>query len=239
MRIPSPFVAFAGFALLASAWSVPAMARTLRVDPVLIEIDGHRRTASVTVTNGEDVPVTIRTHALTWRQEGGDNHYERTSDLILSPPVFTIAANATQVIRIGERRPSNIGKAYRLIVEEVPEASPGGGIRVALRLDLPFFVNIVASDSSRLVWRVARRPDGNWVVEARNPGTGYVRIDHSTATSATGLEFGDDIFFGTLLPNGVRRWLIGRDPEVVDRARLQRIFEGDQVAPSRTALDPR
>ena len=111
--------------------AAPALAGTLQINPVLLEVDASRRTALVTLRNVESEPVTIRSYALAWNQEGGEDAYAETSALIVSPPIFTIPAGGTQLVRIGLRSPAAARQAYRLIIEEVPEARPAEGIRVA------------------------------------------------------------------------------------------------------------
>lgn len=208
----------------ALAWAaVPAAAGTLQVNPVLLEIDGQRRTATLTVRNVEDVPVAIRAYALAWRQADGEDVYEETAAVIVSPPVFTIPPGGTQLVRVGLRSPSPAPQAYRLIVEEVPEAAPAQGIRVALRLNLPLYAGVAAGSVEALRWTAVRAADGIWTVEAVNPGRGYVRLDPARAEAATGIRFGDHVAFGTVLPGATRRWQVGRELDVVDRPRFARI----------------
>jgi fimbrial chaperone protein len=224
MRRIIPLAAYAAMTLTAAAGFAPAAAGTLQVNPVLVEIGGARRTGSVTVRNEEDVPVTIRAYPLAWRQDGGEDRYDETAELIVSPPVFTIAPHATQTVRAGARRPSPAPRAYRLIIEEVPEAAPpGSGIRVALRLNLPLYANLAAGRPADLSWRAYRQGDGQWAIEARNNGAGWVRVEQALAEAATGLRLEDGFSFGTVLPGGARRWLVGADPRIGDRARFQQI----------------
>src|SRR5688572_3843038 len=115
MRLISPLVAFAGLAFLWTTWSAPASAGKLQVNPVLVELSADRRTGSITIRNEESEPVTIRAYSLAWSQAGGENVYQETTDVIVSPPVIVLAPGATQVIRVGLRNPGAAGKAYRLI----------------------------------------------------------------------------------------------------------------------------
>jgi fimbrial chaperone protein len=234
MRRIIPLAACAALTMTAAAGLAPAAAGTLQVNPVLVEISGARRTASVTVRNEENVPVTIRAYPLAWRQDGGEDHYDETPELIVSPPVFTIAPHATQTVRVGARRPSAAPRPYRLIIEEVPEAAPpGSGIRVALRLNLPLYANLAPGAPADLVWRAYRRTDGAWAIEARNNGTGWVRVEQAAAEAATGLRLTEGFSFGTVLPGSARRWLVGADPRIGDRARFQQINRtADHGAPS-------
>lgn len=210
-------------AACAAAWSAPALAGTLQVNPVLVEIGTDRRTATVTVRNQESVPVTIRAYPLAWRQADGEDLYDETMAIIVSPPVATIAPGAAQLVRVGLRQPSSTGQAYRLVIEEVPEAAPGGGVKVALRLNLPLYAMMPAGEASRLRWSAQPRPRGGWLVEAANPGPGYVRLGGAEARAATGLAFDEGLGFGTVLPGAVRRWPIDGDVRVADPARLRLI----------------
>lgn len=212
--------ALAAGALFAAA---PAAAGTLQVDPIRLEIDAGRRTATLRVRNQEQVPVTIRAYPLDWRQEGGEDRYEETDAVIVSPPIFTIPAGATQIVRVGLRTPSAEARAYRLIIEEVPQASPGGGVRVALRLNLPLFANLAAGEQSEIAWSASRGADGRWTVEASNGGSRYVRIEPEAAKAATGIDFDAAFAFGVVLPRSSRRWTIAAEPALLDRARFDAI----------------
>lgn len=214
----------------ALAWTPsPVSAGTLQVNPVLLEVDAGRRSATLTVRNHEDVRVTIRAYALAWRQAGGEDVYEETAAAIVSPPIFTIPPGGTQLVRVGLRSPSSAPQAYRLIVEEVPEAAPDGGIRVALRLNLPFYANVPAGRLDALRWSASRGSEG-WTIEAANAGNGYVRLDPAAAEAATGIRFADTVAFGTVLPGGTRRWAVGTDPQVVDPGRFERISRRETAA---------
>ena len=178
----------------------PALAGTLQIDPIRLEINAGRRTATLRVRNQEQAPVAIRAYALTWTQENGEDRYEETSAVIVSPPIFTIPAGGTQLIRVGLRNPSAGSRAYRLMVEEVPQASPGGGVRVALRLNLPLFVSMTQGTAAELGWSASRGADGRWTVEASNRGRNYVRIEPAAAAAATGLDFAANVNLGVVLP---------------------------------------
>lgn len=223
MRRTFPLAACAALTLTAAVGLPPAAAGTLQVNPVLVEIGAARRTGSVTVHNVEDAPVTIRAYPLSWRQDGGEDHYDETDAVIVSPPVFTIPPGGTQIVRVGLRRPSAAPQPYRLMIEEIPEAQQGGGIRVALRLNLPLYSGVAQGVPGDLRWHASRQSDGQWTIEARNGGAGWIRVDARTAEAATGIRFEDGFAFGTVLPGGARRWPVGANPRIGDRARFQQI----------------
>lgn len=232
MRRILPLFVHVGLTFGAAAGLSPAAAGTLTVNPVLIEIGTAHRAGSVTVQNVENVPVTIRAYPLSWNQVDGQDHYEDTSAVIVSPPVFTIPAGGTQIVRVGLRQASPAPQTYRLIIEEVPAAQAGGGIRVALRLNLPLYSNLPGGPQTDLAWSAVRGNDGQWSLEAHNNGAGWVRIDAAAARRATGIAFEDGFGFGTVLPGATRRWAIGTTPHIGDVTRFQQIGSGNDGADS-------
>lgn len=234
----STYLARVAACLALTALPTPAPAGSLQVDPIRLEIDSGRRTATLRVRNQEAQPVTIRAYALTWTQADGDDRYEETASVIVSPPIFTIAGGATQLIRIGLRpQASQAPAAYRLMVEEVPQAAPNGGVQVALRLNIPLFALIAPGEATDLSWSAARTGNGRWTIEAVNRGRGHVRVEPAAAEAATGVEFEAGAHFGTILPGAMRRWTIGADPELADPARFASIRSiggtGGQASPPR------
>ena len=217
------------FLLTTAGLSAPAAAGTLQIDPVKLEIGKARKTASLSLRNEEKAPVTIRAHAVAWNQESGMDRYEESSAVVVSPPIFTMPASGAQTVRVGLRTQGAPGRAYRLIIEEVPEASAGSGVRVALRLDIPLFVGLAAGAPSDLGWSLWRAEDGSWTAEAVNRGTGYVRVEPDALGAATGLRL-SGVAFGTVLPGSSRRWSLGTKLEIADRTRFQSLVRTDAGA---------
>lgn len=226
MRIAIPrLLGLAVVALFVATPLLPAAAGTLQVDPVLIEIGAAHRTGLVRIRNAENQPITIRAYALDWSQRAGEDVYtENKTDLILSPPVFTIAAGGTQNLRVGPRVPSASGRTYRLMIEEVPEARVAGAVQVAIRLNIPLYINTPAGTPTDLDWSASRAADGRYVVGATNRGTGYVRIDRPAAVTATGLAIGEDVRLGTVLPGATRSWTLKPGVATANAASLARIL---------------
>jgi fimbrial chaperone protein len=205
---------------LTAALPAPASAGSLQVDPVRLEINAGRRTATVRVRNQENAPVTIHAYALAWTQADGEDVYGETQAVIVSPPIFTIPGGATQLIRVGLRPSATGAAAYRLLVEEVPQASPAGSVQVALRLNLPLFAMIDAGTASELAFSTLRGADGRWTIEAVNRGRHYVRLETAAVEAATGLDLEPDLAFGVVLPGSVRRWTVAADAAPSDRSHL-------------------
>lgn len=222
---------------MAALTAGPAWAGSIRVDPVQISVNKTRRTAAVTIVNAAAEPVMVRAYPLAWAQPGGDDVYSETAAVIVSPPIATIPARGRQLVRVGFRDPAAAKGAWRLVVEEVPQASlEGGGVQVALRFNLPLFAQLEAGKPGDLNWSARRGPDGNWTLEADNPGPGYVRLGPADFGAATGVRHTRSIRLGVVLPNSRRRWRLEDQPDVIDRTRFERIARRENLD-DRPAVD--
>src|SRR3954469_12713448 len=83
----------------------PLLASSFQVDPVNITLASGRQTASLTLRNTDSAPVSVRVLAFRWTQDNGADVYTPSKDVIVSPPIFTVAAGSTQLIRLGLIKP--------------------------------------------------------------------------------------------------------------------------------------
>jgi fimbrial chaperone protein len=151
----------------------------------------------------------MRVRAYRWSQQNGQDVYQQGDDLIVSPPIFTIAPDHRQLIRIGPRTPS-AGSAYRIVLEEIPAAARQGmGIHVALRINLPFYILPEGGGRPALSWSAWRDRNGNVFIEARNNGTRHSQIAGLASVDAAGTETVLSSRIAVVLPGGSRRWETG------------------------------
>src|SRR5206468_11183845 len=132
-----PSAIFAALLLAVVTPAGAASAGSVQIDPVSIELPHDRNSASLSVRNRDSQPISMRVRVYRWSQANGEDVYQDSEDLVVSPPIFTIAPDHRQLIRIGPRTAA-AGTAYRIVLEEIPPAvREGTGIRVALRINLP------------------------------------------------------------------------------------------------------
>ena len=202
-----------GGVILAAAqlWTAaPATAGSFTVNPVNLTVPPSSSTISLTLKNLGSGPVAVHAVAYRWSQEDGSDHYAPTSDIILSPPIFSTDANATQLIRLGLRHRIP-GAAYRVILEEIPDRSkPAAGIRMALKLNLPLYILSTRHGAADVRWSAWRDEAGSLVVEGRNGGTLYSRILSIDALADGGKWLGSTNEKGVILGGGARRWTLGK-----------------------------
>lgn len=191
----------------------PAAAGSFQVNPVNIELAAGETATSFTIKNIDDAPVAVRVHSYKWTQAHGRDVRTETREVIISPPIFTIPAGATQIVRLGLRN-RTAGDAYRIVVEEIPGPKPAGvGIQVALRLDLPFYV-LKEGGSPDITWAWWRNVSGELVLEARNHGSRHAQVIAIEATGPTGAITLLSSEMGVILPGGARQWTIDNDVQV-------------------------
>ncbi len=168
--------------LICLAMAAPAAASTFNIAPIRVQLSGAHRTGVLTLTNADDQPVVVEVRLFAWSQQNGEERLDDTREMLVTPPVLQIPANAQQVVRVALRREPDPARelSYRVIFEEVPQAAPDTavGLRVALRLSVPIFVAPTqGSPSADLAWESHRLSDGKIEVAASNRGTGHVQVN--------------------------------------------------------------
>ena len=159
--------------------SVCAAAASLEVNPVRLTLSAAQPVAAITVRNAGTQAAILHLQLMAWSQSGATDHYASTRELLVTPPIFTLQAGATQTVRVGLRRAVDSERelAYRLYLQEIPDAKQvdGAGLRIALRIGVPVFVPPTSVASPLLRWRAHRDADAI-VLHAQNTGGLHARI---------------------------------------------------------------
>ena len=137
------FAARATLALAAAMILGVAHAGSFMVVPTRIELAPGKLSATLTIRNDDKEPAVIRLEPRAWDQKGDQDLYEATKEVLVTPPIVTVAPGAEQIVRIALRRPLDPQRElnYRLFLQEVaPPPRPGfSGLQVALRISMPIF----------------------------------------------------------------------------------------------------
>lgn len=190
----------------------PALAGNFRVNPVQINLPSDRQATSLMMTNSDVAEVSVRVLAYSWTQVDGQDVYSPTSDVIVSPPIFTVPAGKTQLVRIGLRNRSG-AKAYRVIFEEIPREKPiEGQVQITLRLNLPLYLLPKGGGTADVGWRAWRDRAGDMVVEGSNRGNLQAQFVELSVEKDGGQEILSKQM-GVILPGSARQWKAGKRPE--------------------------
>jgi fimbrial chaperone protein len=153
-----------------------AQAGSFGINPVKLMLSGQNSTQIMTVRNDGDQSAVMQVELADWSHMQGQEVYTPTRELLAIPPIFTLAAGATQIIRIGLRRaPAEQAEpAYRMFLQEVPPpVKPGSqGLQVALRISVPVFAVPAHHVKPVLHWQAVRLDEHTIKVGVTNTGNG-------------------------------------------------------------------
>jgi fimbrial chaperone protein len=133
-----------------------AQAGSFMIDPTRIELGPDQMSATLVLRNQDKQPIVIQADARHWRQQDGEDLLTPTRELLVTPPIITIAPGAEQVLRVALRRPLDPRQEmnYRIFLQEIaPPPQPGfRGVQVALRISLPVFAKAGEGVQPKPIW---------------------------------------------------------------------------------------
>lgn len=159
---------------LTNAW-----AASFAVSPVIAHLTEQQTISSFTIKNQSPAPTAIELQLFRWEQINGEEKLTPAPELLVTPTIFKVPGNASQIIRVGLRQPvtSSQEKAYRLILKEIPSPPKPGfhGLNVLLRISIPIFVSKTIA-SPELRWRASLGDNGKLLLNINNTGLGHTKL---------------------------------------------------------------
>lgn len=114
------------------------------VTPVKVFFGNNDKVASVTLNNTNDDEASFQLALYKWSRVDGKDVYEESNDFTVTPKMFKVQPNSSQLIRIAPKNNSKTGveKAYRLFMKELPSrgTTENNAINVVLQFGVPIFV---------------------------------------------------------------------------------------------------
>lgn len=213
----------------------PAHAASFEVVPIRVEFAPGQNTTTVVLRNLGDASSSVQVRPFLWSQAGDRDDLTPTSDIALSPPLFTLPPGQAQTVRLVLRnRATENQPAYRLLFDEVPPPGQPGQIVIAMRLSVPVIQDPIGGPRPPLAW-TARRQGGQIALSVSNSGRRYVRLSDVTAR----LPDGSNVAFRPVadnpyvLPGAERTWVSppnARMPAIAPGA-LLRLSAASQAGP--------
>ena len=134
-----------------------AGAQALKVIPVNVQMLPGQRTATLTVINEGSVETAIQIRAYAWSQSDGSDKLTKSTEVLASPPIATIPAGATQIVRLVLRRtPEGREETYRILLDQIPPAAVPGEVKIVLRMSIPIFAQPVNRTASHVRFHIER-----------------------------------------------------------------------------------
>ena len=191
-----------------------AEATSWAIDPVRIELSPEQQTAVINIKNGSDLPTSIQIQVVAWSQLSGKDIYTPTRELLVSPPIITIAPNGEQIIRTALRRQVDMTNelAYRINLLELPPQPTAGfmGLQVALRIGLPVFVKPQnVKMAPKMTWSISLMPDNNLRLGLKNEGNAHVQVsDFALYVPGNNQPIASESGSSYVLAEQTREWIL-------------------------------
>lgn len=128
---------------LSLAAILPAAAATsIEVSPVSHDLVPGQTMLSMTLSNRADATATLQVRAFVWTQPDGQDRLTPAAEVLVAPAIVSVAPGRSQVVRVrAPAAPAGREVSYRLLIDELPEASADTQVRMVLRLSIPVFVH--------------------------------------------------------------------------------------------------
>jgi fimbrial chaperone protein len=195
--------------------SLAAGAQNLAVLPVNIFMPPGQMATTLAVTNQSNSDTAIQIRAYAWNQpDGGDDQLTPSDAVVVSPPIATIAAGATQVVRLILRQPAQGREAtYRILVDQLPPAAQPGMVHVVLRLSIPVFAQPPTRAVAHVQYHVEVNGGQSYLV-ASNDGLSHDVIRDVVLTTSDGRKLKTESrALPYVLAGATRRWhIVAQDP---------------------------
>lgn len=177
--------------LVSSLCYVSASYAGVSIDPVQMYINSQakQRTTTLTLESTDETEAKIfEIKAFKWTQQGnGENVLVPDDTLILNPKNFILQPNGKQTIRVGFNRPlesvltGNQEGAWRILVEEIPQAVKETSVNFLLSFNLPLFVG--KQEDTNVKFNI----ENNRLV-AQNQANSHVQINNLKIVDANKTE---------------------------------------------------
>jgi fimbrial chaperone protein len=171
----------------------------------------------ITVKNDSDQATSIQIQVVAWSQLDGKDVYAPSRELLVAPPIVTIAPNSEQILRAALRRQTDAtGElCYRIYLQELPPPPAPGfkGLQVALRIGLPVFVQPQhGKAAAKMIWAASRMPGGVVKIELQNQGNAHVQVsDFALYLPGSDKPIAREAGSTYVLAGQLRAWLLKTD----------------------------
>lgn len=138
----------------------PIYANVYEVTPTQLSLSAKQMVGVVKISNRGHENSLLQLSLLDWQQEHGKDYYQVSNDILLTPPIFRLPPDKTQLIRFALKHPIFIAeqKAYRVHIKEVQQPRRkqlGQSLYFIMDISLPLFIQ-PEQITERFIWSVRR-----------------------------------------------------------------------------------
>jgi fimbrial chaperone protein len=118
-----------------------AGAASLRVAPILLDVQSGAKLTTLHVWNDDKTRVNIQVRVYLWTKKGNDDILTPTKDVIATPPIGTLKPGGENLIRIVRVATTPVTKRenYRVLVDQLPDpkSQKPGVVSILVRHAIP------------------------------------------------------------------------------------------------------
>jgi fimbrial chaperone protein len=163
--------------------SATAAESSLVTSNTRLDFEAGDNVQAITISNPANATIRVQARILRWHDSGTADIYSPTTDIGFSPALFSLAPQASQFIRLVVLAPrSESETAYRLVIDQLPDAPTARRVDFPVRLIIPVFVDAYDRKAApHLTWR-AHTDHGRATLSAFNSGAVHARLSDLTYT---------------------------------------------------------
>ena len=177
-------------AALSTFSAVPSVcAGSLQIAPVGLELLAPTSAGTLKLENQGTKTLEVQLRVFRWSQVNGQERLEPTTDVVVSPPVVSVAPQSDVTVRVVRLNKQKIvgEEGYRVLVDELPDPATrkNGVLSIVLRQVLPVFFRSQAAGSPDVKWTI-EKSGGKTFVSAQNVGQRKLRVSQLKLTDNNG-----------------------------------------------------
>lgn len=199
-----------------------ADAATLQISPVTVDFLADQSAAGITLRNPGNQPLYGQVRVFRWDQSNGADTLTPSAELIASPPLIRIAAQAEQLVRLVHPTPAAVAQStereqsFRVLIDEIPQAdaSPTSGVNLRLRYSVPVFIAPAGAEGQpELAWHLVHGQHG-WLLHIDNAGARHAQIAVVRLVNGAGRVYPIEAgLLGYALAGRGREWQVKLPPD--------------------------
>lgn len=188
-------------------------AQSLEVSPTILQFQKNQSHKSIRISNRGKDPVVVQARSFLWKQSGDEDSLIASSEVVVSPPIFTLQPGTTQTMRVMLRdsKPLPDARHFRLLIDDITPSPVGQvGSRLAIRLSLPMFAEADVPQPGHLRWTTDDKGNDDVVLQVVNDGRTYENIRMVELVDADGtVSAASPMASNTyILPGAARHWTV-------------------------------
>ncbi len=200
--------------------STQIFAGTMQITPLRAEVTNTNKNAVFEIFNPTDSELSVQLQPVTWSQDGQQEIYEKTTDILAVPVLFKIPPKESQTVRAALMVPNltQIEKSYRLIFTEIPPPRVKGdtdaplSLRMRLQINLPIFVLPNKTIKPELNFNGLEVNEDGQSLKFENNGDQHIQITQMTFINTDGSE--NQIFTSNYFLPNTSKAIVPKDVEL-------------------------